>query len=243
MTLKKRMKRLINGVGYDLRRISPSSNPSFQLLKAFKRFQIDLVLDIGANQGQFSLDLRAVGYAGKIVSFEPLPDAYAVLAKNAAADGNWLVHPQAAIGDYDGQTQINIAANSVSSSILPMLESHASAARNSAYVDVETVPINRLDSVAQAYLGEAKHPFLKIDTQGFEWQVLDGAAETLAGARGVLCELSLVPLYEGQRLWLDMIQRLEREGFTLWALQRGFTDSRDGRTLQVDAIFFRVPEQ
>jgi hypothetical protein len=121
-----------------------------------------------------------------------------------------------------------------------MMESHSSAAEDSAYVGVERVPIFKLDSVAPKYLEKSRCPFLKIDTQGFEWQVLDGARETLPRVRGVLCELSLVPLYEGQRLWMDMIQRLEAEGFTLWSIQKGFPDPRDGRTLQVDATFFRV---
>ena len=77
-----------------------------------------------------------------------------------------------------------------------------------------------------------------IDTQGFEWEVLDGASDTFVRARGVLCELSLVPLYEGQRLWLDLIERLESAGFVHWSFPKGLTDPRDGRTLQVDAIFF-----
>jgi len=239
MTFRKGIRRLINASGYDLRRLSPRSNPSFQLLKAFERFQVDLVFDVGANQGQFSLDLRAVGYKGKIVSFEPLSEAYAELKKNAAADRNWLVHRRAAIGDRDGQTEFNIAGNSVSSSVLPMLESHSSAAQNSAYVGTETVLMDRLDAVAPEYLQGVENPFLKIDTQGYEWQVLDGAEKTLAQIRGLYCELSLVPLYEGQRLWLDLIRRLEQEGFVLWALQRGFTDPRDGRTLQMNAVFFR----
>ncbi len=81
---------------------------------------------------------------------------------------------------------------------------------------------------------------MKIDTQGYEWNVLDGAEETLSKLKGLHCELSLVQLYEGQRLWLELLGRLEKEGFTLWNLQPGFTDTTSGRTLQVDATFFRV---
>lgn len=121
-----------------------------------------------------------------------------------------------------------------------MLEAHATAAVKSAYISTEKVAIARLDSIASNYLSGKENYFIKIDTQGFEWQVLDGARETLANAQGVLCELSLVPLYEGQRLWLEMIERLNSQGFSLWAIQKGFTDPRDGRTLQVDAIFFRL---
>lgn len=69
--------------------------------------------------------------------------------------------------------------------------------------------------------------------------MLDGASETLPLVQGVLCELSLIALYEGQRLWMEMIHRFESDGFVLWSIQRGHTDPRDGRMLQVDAAFFR----
>ena len=133
-----------------------------------------------------------------------------------------------------------MAGNSVSSSVLPMMDYHSSAASGSAYIRSEMVPIFRLDSIAQECLKKSHRPFLKVDTQGFEWQVLDGATKTMPHLRGVLCELSLVSLYEGQHLWLEIIERLEGEGFTLWCVQKGFTDPRDGRALQLDAVFFRL---
>jgi FkbM family methyltransferase len=185
-------------------------------------------------------ELRSVGYNGRIVSFEPLSDAYQALTEAAARDRAWTVHPRGAIGNFDGEIEINIAGNSVSSSVLPMLDAHASAAEGSAYVGTETVPIHRLDSVALEYVQDASSCLLKIDAQGYEWQVLDGGHETLHRSRGVLCELSLVALYEGQRLWMDLLQRFNAEGLALWAIQKGFTDPRDGRTLQIDAILFRV---
>jgi len=238
--LKKMVKKLMHQAGFDLHRLTPSTHPAFQLLKGLDRFGVDLVFDIGANAGQFATELRSVGYKGRIVSFEPLLDAYRAAASVAARDPKWTVHERGAIGDYDGEVEINIAGNSVSSSVLPMLDSHSSAEVSSAYIGSEKVPIYRLDSITPGYVQNSSSYFLKIDTQGFEWQVLDGACSTLGQARGVLCELSLVPLYEGQRLWMDLLQRLESEGFTLWSIQKGFTDPRDGRTLQVDAIFFRM---
>jgi FkbM family methyltransferase len=239
MKLKKIIKTLFFKVGFDLHRLTVRSNPTYMLLKGIERFEIDLVLDIGANKGQFASELRTVGYRGRIVSFEPLSDAHKVLTEVAADDYDWTIHKRGAIGDIDGEVKINIAGNSVSSSLLRMLDSHASAAEGSAFIGSEYVPISRLDSVAQNYINESDRYFIKIDTQGFEWQVLNGGLDTLAKAQGVLCELSLIPLYEGQRLWLEILQRLKAEGFTLWSIQKGFTDSRDGRTLQVDAIFFR----
>jgi len=215
-------------------------NPMFQLQQGLERFGVDLVLDVGANAGQFGTDLRSMGYRGRIVSFEPLTSAHVQLLRAAHDDPAWSVHPRCAVGDRDDTVTINVAGNSVSSSLLPMTDAHESAARASAYVGSEQVPLVRLDSVVESYLAGARAPFLKIDTQGFEWAVLDGAPKLVPRLRGVLCELSLVHLYQGQHLWLDVIHRLEAEGLRTWAVQPGFTDRRDGRTLQLDAIFFRT---
>lgn len=237
---KRLIRALIHSFGFDLHRLHPHANPTYQLVQGLKRFGVDLILDVGANAGQFSLELRSLGFRGHIVSFEPLSAAHASLERTAKSDNNWEVHRRCAVGDHDGEVEINVAGNSVSSSILPMLESHSSAAQGSAYIGVERVPLVRLDTVAPAYLSDKRTAFLKIDTQGFEWHVIEGAMQVLPTFRGILCELSLVPLYEGQHLWMDVIDRLQSAGFTLWSLQPGFTDPRDGRTLQLDAIFFRV---
>jgi FkbM family methyltransferase len=225
--------------GIDIHRATPASNPYAQICRCLEVHGIDLVFDVGANTGQFATGLRTMGFRGRIVSFEALSSAHARLVSTAANDSSWVVHPRCALGDHDGEAAMNIAGNSVSSSVLPMTEKHATAAPGSAYVGTELVPLVRFDSVAGPYLGGARAPFLKIDTQGYEWQVLDGARATLPSVAGVLCEMSLVPLYEGQRLWKDVLGKLEQAGFALWALQTGFVDSRDGRTLQADGIFFR----
>ena len=237
--VKKIIKQFINSVGYDLHRLSAAASPDFQLLQSLKNFNVDMILDVGANVGQFASGLRDIGFKGKIISFEPLTTAHQKLLALTRQDPNWIVHPRCAIGDHDGEIEINIAGNSVSSSVLPMLELHSSAANGSAYVGSERVLISKLDTIAPPYLKQANNPFLKIDTQGFEWQVLDGAKMILPKMCGVLCELSLIELYQGQHLWLEIIQRLGEQDFSLWTLQQGFTDLRDGRALQVDAIFFR----
>jgi FkbM family methyltransferase len=238
--LKSWIRKAIRATGYDLHRLHPETNPGHQLALSLAHFDIDLVLDVGANAGQFATGLRAFGYKGRIVSFEPLSAVHVRLTARASGDAAWQVHPRAAIGAEDGTIEINIAGNSFSSSVLPMLDAHADAAKGSAYVGSEQAPIARLDTVAPAYLAGSRNPFLKIDTQGFEAHVLDGAAGILPRIRGVLCEVSLVPLYEGQPLWLEMLARFEAAGFTLWGLQPGFTDPRNGRTLQTDAILFRM---
>ncbi len=218
---------------------SAAQSAAIQLVSTLRKFEIDLVLDIGANTGQFGSEIRYYGYTGKIVSFEPLSHAHSVLVRTIAGDHKWEAYPPCALGDRNGEAVINIAGNSQSSSLLPMLDAHRSAAPESAYEGEERVPIKTLDIVAGGYLKSARAPFLKIDTQGFEWRVLDGARETLPHIKGILVELSLVPLYEGQHLWRELIGRLEDEGFALWALRPGFIDQRQGRTLQVDGVFYR----
>ena len=236
------IKSMIRHFGWDIRSFSPSTNHELQLLKALQRFEVDVVFDIGGNVGQFAKSLRSVGYEGEIVSFEPLLAAHSMLVKSAMGDKRWQVHPRIAIGDREGEIKINVSGNSISSSVLTMLDTHATAAADSSYISTECVPIARLDTVAPLYLREGGRGFLKIDVQGFEWQVLDGAVETLKRVQGIQCEMSLVPLYAGQQLWRAILERLEVEGFTLWAIQNGFTDRRDGRTLQIDGIFFRTDQ-
>lgn len=218
---------------------TPSGSLEKQLSTILKLLKIDHVFDIGANEGQFAREIRENGYNGKIVSFEPLTSARKKLLALAEHYPGWQVHEQSAIGDYDGEIEINIANNSVSSSILPMLESHSNADKSSAYVGSERVPIFMLDSISNRYFEKNSNLLIKIDTQGYEWQVLDGARETLKRAQVVLCELTLVPLYHGQRLWKDIVDRLDKQGFMLWALQKGFTNIKTGQSLQIDGIFVR----
>lgn len=235
--VKNWMLKMTQFFGYDIKRLNASNNSSVQLLSILNRLNIGLVFDVGANTGQFARELISIGYKGRIVSLEPLMKAHTQLCKSAKGFDLWEVHSRVAVGDFDGETKINVSQNSVSSSVLPMLSSHSSVARNSAYVGVEVVSMCRLDSIIEQYLNGAESYFIKIDTQGFESQVLDGAKESLKNAGGLLCELSLTPLYEGQLLWLEMIEKIKGFGFSLWALRQGFTDEDSGRTLQVDGFF------
>ena len=232
------LKQSVRALLRKLRRGSTATRNSRQLLRGFNAFGIDLVFDVGANTGQFACEIRDNGFRGRIVSFEPLSGAHRELTVAAANDPLWSVHERCALGDKEGSVVLNIAGNSVSSSVLEMAAAHAAAAPGSAYVGQEETALTKLDSVAHRYLGNSQRPFLKIDTQGFEWQVLTGAEQPLPSIQGVLCELSLVTLYEGQHLWRDLVDRLEGSGFTLWGLQPSFMDQR-GRNLQSDAIFFR----
>lgn len=228
-----------NRFGIDIQRHHPETSDMGRLSLMLTYQKIDVVLDVGANTGQFAKSLRNAGYTQRLVSFEPLSTAHAQLLQASRNDTQWEIAPRTAIGDHEGEIEMHIAGNSVSSSVLDMLDSHTSAAPGSAYIGTERAPLSRLDTIALDYIKPGVAPFIKIDTQGYEDRVLDGASELLIRTRGLQLELSFVPLYEGQKLFDDLVERLRKLGFTIWAIRPGFCDPHSGRMLQVDATFFR----
>ncbi|MEJ2602762.1 MAG: FkbM family methyltransferase [Gammaproteobacteria bacterium] len=235
--MKQAVQKSLHKLGLRVQRIS--NDDIHRLVRTLEANRIEIVLDVGANIGQFARSLREAGFRGEIVCFEPLPTAHAALQEAFRNDAGTTVHPRVALGSERSTIDINVAANSVSSSVLDMLDAHRQAAPDSEYVATESAELLRLDDVFHTYVGEGKRSFLKIDTQGYEWNVLDGAAESLPRIDGLLLEMSLVPLYEGQRLWRQLIDRLESAGFSLWQIFPGFTDPSTGRCLQFDAVLYR----
>ncbi len=210
-----------------------------RIATALRWLGVDTVMDVGANIGQYGMALRASGYDGRLISCEPLPDAYRHLARRAGGDANWMTL-HTAVGAERGTSTINVAANSFSSSLLPMTAAHRNAAPGSEFVDSVPVP---LTTVQQLVSDHGLHPartMLKIDTQGFESQVLDGAGDQLSDFAAVQLELSFVPLYTGQQLFDQLVARMARVGFGMFCLDAGFADPRTGRMLQCDGVFVAV---
>lgn len=243
MTVAHRIRRWALHLGVELNRYDPAQSQTARMARLLECHGIDLVLDVGASFGGYGRWLRGAGYRGDIVSFEPLTDAYTELCRVAAADARWHVAPRMAIGARNGEVVINVAGNSVSSSLRPMHDAHARAAPQSRYVGSERVPLRRLDTVARGALEPDRAVLLKIDTQGYEMEVLQGAAGLLGQVRGVQVELSLTPLYDGQTLYREIIDWLAGHRFHLWNVVPGFLDVATGRLLQFDGVFFRQDEQ
>lgn len=223
----------------EIKKYIPGTSYKATLHKLLQFHEIDLVLDVGANVGQYYKDLRFAGYDGKLISFEPLSAAYSKLVDSSKNDPNWIIAPQMALGNYDGEIEINVSANSVSSSVLKILEKHVELAPNSKYISSEKVKISRLDTIMPQYLNDHKNIYLKIDTQGYEKQVLDGATNLLEKVHGLQIELSFVPLYDGQMLFTEMVNFIVGQGFEIHAIFPSFTDMDSGRMFQVDGVFIK----
>ena len=237
--MKDSLKILLRKLGVEAYRYTIHTSTGAQLQRLIEHCGIDLVLDVGANAGHYGIDLRAHGYTGRIVSFEPLAFAHERLAEAARSDSEWRVAPRMALGDSEGEIDIHVAGNSLSSSILDMLPEHERAAPGSAYVASEAVPLKRLDNVAGEFLAGHPHVLLKIDTQGYEDRVLNGAAGVLDRITAIQAELSLMPLYAGQPLFDEMREKIEALGFVLFAVFPGYVHEQTGRTLQIDGFFIR----
>ena len=207
-------------------------------IKLLKHFNIATILDVGANTGQFAYYTRKMGYQNRIVSFEPLSKAFAILSQFAKNDRNWQIE-NCAIGNLDGEIEINVSRNLQSSSILNMMPEHEQSAPDSAYMGKEKVEIHNLDSIISEYTDNLELTYLKIDTQGFEKNVLMGAKESLKSIKGLQLELSLVELYQGETLITEMLNIIKELGFAIFSLEPGFYDKDTGQLLQVDGIFYR----
>lgn len=243
MNLLHRAGEMLHRAGFDVSLYRPERDSTRNFMNQLKSHRVDVILDVGANSGQYAAGLRAAGFAGRIVSFEPLSGPFSQLQRSASTDPLWECR-RYALGDVDGKISINVAGNAgESSSVLPMLKSHQDAFPPANYVGTEEVSIRQLDSLAAELLRPAEVAFLKIDVQGFEKQVLAGAAATVQDrCVGLQLELSFLPLYDGGMLIREALDIAYSLGFTLTGLQPCFTDMRTGRMLQADGTFFRADD-
>lgn len=211
-------------------------HPSFVDLMLHER--IGTVLDVGANEGHFGIELRERGYKGRIVSFEPIEAVYRRLEARAAGDPLWDIY-RVGVGDAEGELEISVAAAPVFSSFKP-----ATAYTSGKFVGAreerrEKVPVVRLDGFLDQHPEYLSDCYLKIDTQGFEKEVLAGAGRCLSRFTAIQLELPLRRLYEGQDTLVEMIRWMDDQGFEIaMAKENGF-DWDIVRLLELDVVFVR----
>lgn len=218
----------------------PVSRSTEHLKRVLDRHGIGMVLDVGANAGQYGRRLRRAGYIGRIVSFEPLTLAHTSLAAAAADDPMWEIAPRMALGDRDGTVTLNVSAESDMSSTLDFTEEMRGLLDDSGYVGTEQAEIARLDTVFDRFVAPNARVLLKADTQGTERQVVAGAGDMLDRVTLLQLEMSIVPVYQGEPTYLDTIAWLADRGFQPVLFIPGYFNRRTARLIAMDGIFARA---
>lgn len=239
MSIRRKIRKVFWRLGYDVSRFSPTSHPLARRKALVEAFSIGTLLDVGANRGAFAQEMRDdLQYTEQIVSFEPLREAFAALQRSTNEDDRWLA-VNYALGNENCEQEINIAGNSYSSSFLEMLPRHVDAAPESKYTGKEIVQIRTLDSTFSDFCTPSDNIYLKIDAQGFESKILEGAESSLQHIDTIQMEMSLVSLYEGELLFTQLCDLLFEKKYSLVSVEPVFTDRHSGQLLQVDGIFHR----
>lgn len=213
--------RIAHIFGYELRSIKKHHPTLASHLGAlFNLLQIEAVLDIGANKGQYGRMLRKIGYRGQIFSFEPVRSSFQELITASASDENWHVFNYA-LGAESVTMDIHVMdASELSSLLTPNDCGKRLYADKIPIRGTETVLVKRLDDVLPQILGDNKYSrlFLKMDTQGYDLNVLRGAAKVLENTVALQSEISVTPLYEGMPDYIESLSMFRTAGFELTGL-------------------------
>lgn len=213
------LRRVLLGSGVTIGNIRHGSYSTAALQKRlFDQFQFDCVLDVGANRGQYVRELRdIVGYRGRVISFEPIPALAAALREISKDDPLWHVE-EVALSNVAGTDSFNIMANDLYSSLSDPFDGDTQAyeASNKVVKRIE-VQTQRLDAILPAMMETygVKRPYLKLDTQGYDLIVLEGAKGVLPAIQALQSEVSVKRLYETSQGLAETLDCLRGLGFVL----------------------------
>ncbi len=220
-----------------------NKNRNFRLQVAnhLKSQSISVVFDVGASYGQYGVSIRRSGFRGEIYSFEPIASEYNKLKLLSKIDGRWSAN-QFALGASVGTSTLYVSQNSVASTLLEMTPDHLLVSPESRVSRMDTIKIETLDNFIRANpLPRNARIHLKIDVQGYEKLVLEGAFNMLTDKRllSIEIELQVADLYTDQSSWLEVANQIHVQGFELFSSSMGFIDQETGRLLQLDCLFTR----
>lgn len=235
-------RKLANAFGYELVKLRKLNETLEQNLRnVFDLQRINCVIDVGANEGQYGRSLRELGYRGRIVSFEPVSRPYAELQEAKGGDESWWTH-QLALGAKESKQTINVSRASVFSSFhAPSEYGSARFSENFEAEHREEVEVRTLDGMWSELVSGLEDPrvFLKLDTQGYDLEVLRGAEGCVASIRGMQSEISLKALYQGMPDYVSALAEFRDRGFEITGL---FPVCRDKQTLaliELDCVLIR----
>lgn len=212
------LRSVCQALGYELIKERKSPSLRSHLRNVFDRYRIDVVLDVGANLGQFGTMIRKAGYRGHIYSFEPVTASFERLSEAAQGDDRWHVF-KLGLGDQPARTSINLSKSSDLNSLLAANDYGRTRYPKIEANEQESIEIDTLDHfLAEHDVSGDARIFLKMDTQGYDLKVFEGARNSLGRVLAMLSELSLIPIYENAPHWLDALACYERGGFRVSGL-------------------------
>lgn len=199
---------------------------------------VDFIVDVGANRGQFSLFASQIFPHAKFLCFEPLEEPFEICSKVLVEDKFNLV--RSALGRFDESATMNVSASDDSSSLLDILPTQTQLYSGTERIQSQLVAVRALTPfLAQREIDFTGCGLLKIDVQGFELEVLRGAEGSLDRFDWVYCECSFLELYGGQPLVADVLDWLQGRGFRLSGAYNIDTQA-GGQCIQGDFLFHRV---
>ena len=214
---------------------SLSDSPFKSIVLNIEVTNVSQVLDIGANVGQFGLDIRRHGFKGQIISFEPVKETFDLLVKTIKKYEPWDAL-NIGLGSNESVQKINVSGNDgLSSSLLKMGKIHMSNFPKSLTVSYQNVSISTLDNQIEILGIDPRKVLLKLDVQGFEAEVLKGAAKSLSKIPLCFLEVSIVPLYDGEITLLPILNLLSESGHEVVDIFRGLK-TKHGQLLQLDIL-------
>jgi FkbM family methyltransferase len=220
--LKQRAHQLLHTCGHDIVEYPLPDWLVFKehLLHVFRAFDINVVLDVGAHFGEYATFLRESGYRGHIVSIEPIQENFDILTCHARGDLRWTAH-RLALGTSESPASINVSHCTDFSSFLSPNDFCGQRFGEKGRVErTELVPMKRLDAILDDLVTHVENPriYLKIDTQGWDLNVLRGAAGVLQRVLALQSEVSVQNIYCGMTSYLDAIREMSDLGFSLSGL-------------------------
>lgn len=210
------IKSILNLFGYELIKKKESPLLSAHLKKIIEDYEINLVIDVGANNGQFGRLLRKIGYKGDILSFEPVSSTFEKLRENSANDKRWR-QIKLALGNKKGTEIINVFDSTDFSSILNPNEFGKQTFKQIRTSQTETIEIDTLDNILANDL-KTRKIFLKMDTQGYDLNVFNGAKKSVNSIVAILSEISFLPIYEDMPDYHQVLKEFEANGFVVTGL-------------------------
>ena len=230
---KKIIKKIFQIIGIKISKYRPENNP----LSFVKNYNITTVLDIGANIGEFSKEIREILEKTKIYSFEPIKDCFDKLNETMRGDENFQSF-NFGLGECDCVIQINKNEYRPSSSIKQMSNNHIISFPHTKNSIKENIIIKKLDDFINK-LEITENILTKIDVQGYEREVISGGLETIKKSKVLIIENSFVELYKDQFLFDKIYSKLKEIGFLYYGAIGSKKDPVSGLNLFEDSVFIK----